>query len=439
MSETTKKLKALGLKILVGILTGLIYIKRYSILFLLFILSPLKHIGRWLLGHIILRVYRFYLFIKRTFLEAPIEQAKKLYHYLFPKFILHLTVILLCLAVVSNNIYAQVRPPENFGQKNLLNAVANEDHGSADTSNFIDQVGPYQPARSYLEQRNYLTAQPKEERLVGATPLLARKTEGYLALQDTEFYTIPETRNTILEYVIQPGDTVSDLSELFGISVNTILWANNLSVLSTLRPGQKLQILPVSGVIHKVARGDTVEKIATKYKSEKDKILALNPELAGGALSVGQSIVVPDGILTLTPRAAAPAKAPIIAPANVVPGVEMLWPVPSRRITQYFKWNHAAIDIGLPTGSSVWASDDGIIEYAGWSAGGWGNTIVINHGDGRKTRYSHLSKVLVAVGDTVTKGQNIALSGNTGRSTGPHLDYRIYINGRTVNPLYYIK
>jgi murein DD-endopeptidase MepM/ murein hydrolase activator NlpD len=242
-----------------------------------------------------------------------------------------------------------------------------------------------------------------------------------------------------VEYVVQPGDTVSDMAEQFGISVNTILWANNLSVLSTLRPGQKLQILPVSGVIHKVAKNDTVEKIATKYKSDKDKILAFNPELAGGALTVGQTIVVPDGILPLAPRPAAPARAPIIAPANVVPGVEMLWPVPVHRITQYFKWNHAAIDIGLPTGSSVWASDDGIIEYSGWSRGGWGNTIVVNHGDGRKTRYSHLSKVLVAVGDTVTKGQNIALSGNTGRSTGPHLDYRIYINGRTVNPLYYIK
>ena len=439
MSELNKKLKALGLKILVGILTGLIYIKRYSILFLLFILSPLKYVGHWLLDHVILRIYRLYLFIKRTVLEAPIEQAKKLYHYFFPKFILHFAVIILSLTVVSDGIYAQVNPSENFGQKNLLNAVANEDDGLVDTSNFIDQVGPYQPARSYLEQRNYLTAQPKEERLIGAVPLAAPKTEGYLALQDTEFYTIPETRNTVVEYVVQPGDTVSDMAEQFGISVNTILWANSLSVLSTLRPGQKLQILPVSGVLHKIVKNDTIDKIATKYKSEKDKILALNPELAGGALSVGQTIVVPDGILPLAPRPATPARAPIIAPANVVPGVEMLWPVPVHRITQYFKWNHAAIDIGLPTGSSVWASDDGIIEYSGWSRGGWGNTIVVNHGDGRKTRYSHLSKVLVAVGDTVTKGQNIALSGNTGRSTGPHLDYRIYINGRTVNPLYYIK
>jgi murein DD-endopeptidase MepM/ murein hydrolase activator NlpD len=117
----------------------------------------------------------------------------------------------------------------------------------------------------------------------------------------------------------------------------------------------------------------------------------------------------------------------------------MIWPTTSRRLTQYFKWNHAGIDIGEPTGSPLYASDEGIVEYAGWGRGGWGNTILINHGDGRKTRYSHASRILVHVGDFVSKGQTIALSGNTGRSTGPHLDFRIYINGRTVNPLDYVR
>jgi len=437
MSELNKKLKRLGLKILVGILTGLIYIKRYSILFLFFILSPIKYIGRWLLDHLILRLYRTYLFVRRTVLRTPIEQLKKLYYFLFPKFILHFSVMVITLATAGHGLYAQVRPPENFGTKNLLNTLVSQDEELAATSNFIEEVGPYQPAKSYLEQKNYLTAQPKEERQIGAAPSVTPKTEGYLAAENTEFYTIPETRNAVIEYIIQPGDTVSDLAEQFGLSVNTILWANNLSALGMLRPGQKLQIPPVSGILYKVAKNDTLEAIAKKYKSDKDKILAFNPRLGGAALTIGETIIIPDGVIPyVAPRVVAP---PTFAPANVIPGMEMLWPAPSHRITQYFKWNHAAIDIGLPTGNSVWAADDGIVEYSGWSRGGWGNTIVLNHGDGRKTRYSHLSKALAAVGNAVTKGQVIALSGNTGRSTGPHLDFRIYINGRTVNPLYYIK
>lgn len=437
MSELNKKFKQLGLKILVGILTGLIYIKRYSILFLFFILSPLKYVGHWLLDHLILRLYRTYLFARRTILRAPIEQLKKLYYFLFPKFILHFSVMVITLATAGHGLYAQVRPPENFGTKNLLNTLVSQDEELAADSDFIEVVGPYQPARLYLEQKNYLAAQPKEERQITEVLPPTPKTEGYLALQSTEFYTIPETRNTVIEYIIQPGDTVSDLAEQFSLSVNTILWANNLSVLSMLRPGQKLQIPPVSGILYKIAKNDTLEAIAKKYKSDKDKILAFNPELAGGVLSPGRTIIVPDGVMPyVAPRVTAP---PTFAPANVIPGMEMLWPVPSHRITQYFKWNHAALDIGLPTGNSVWASDDGIVEFSGWSRGGWGNTIVLNHGDGRKTRYSHLNKVLVTVGNAVTKGQAIALSGNTGRSTGPHLDFRIYVNGRTVNPLYYIK
>ena len=118
----------------------------------------------------------------------------------------------------------------------------------------------------------------------------------------------------------------------------------------------------------------------------------------------------------------------------------MLWPAVGRRITQYFKWRHQAIDIGGKNGiDPIYAAENGVVESAGWGRGGWGNTIIVNHGNGMKTRYSHANKIFVSPGETVQKGQTIALIGSTGRSTGPHVDFRVYITGRTVNPLQYMR
>ena len=98
---------------------------------------------------------------------------------------------------------------------------------------------------------------------------------------------------------------------------------------------------------------------------------------------------------------------------------------------------HKGVDWACPTGTIVFASSDGVVEYAGWG-NGYGNTILISHPDGRKTRVGHLSKILVSEGQSVTQGQTIGLSGSTGRSTGPHVHFEIYINGIQVNPLDYI-
>lgn len=95
---------------------------------------------------------------------------------------------------------------------------------------------------------------------------------------------------------------------------------------------------------------------------------------------------------------------------------------------------HKGVDWAVPIGTTVVASNGGTVTVAGW-ASGYGYAVYINHSDGRQTRYGHLSKVLVKPGQTVAQGERIALSGNTGRSTGPHLHFEIRINGEAVNPL----
>ena len=98
--------------------------------------------------------------------------------------------------------------------------------------------------------------------------------------------------------------------------------------------------------------------------------------------------------------------------------------------------NHQAIDWATPTGTAIWASSGGTVSVAGWQSG-YGYVVYINHPDGNQTRYGHLSKILVSVGQKVKQGQKIALSGNTGRSTGPHLHFELRVNGRPVNPYSY--
>lgn len=256
-------------------------------------------------------------------------------------------------------------------------------------------------------------------------------------------------RQEIIYYTIQNGDTISTIARRFGLTVNTILWANNLTAFSLIRPGDRLAILPYSGVLHTVKKGDTLAKIAQKYDIELEKILSCNT--LGNSLSVGQKIVIPGAKkITETVAVRRPTntnytgisviKNLIKNPGVKVSGNKMTWPTVGARITQYFSWRHNGVDIANKVGTPIYAADSGTVVIAqGGYNGGYGNTIVIDHGGGKKTRYGHASKLFVRVGDEVEKGENIAAMGSTGRSTGPHLHFEVLINGVRYNPLNYIR
>ncbi|NCN99529.1 M23 family metallopeptidase [Candidatus Falkowbacteria bacterium] len=256
----------------------------------------------------------------------------------------------------------------------------------------------------------------------------------------------PTHRTTITKYTVQNGDTVSRIAKQFGLTINTILWANNLTAYSLIRPGDILTILPYSGIQYTVKSGDTISAIANKYDIDGDKILSAN-NLSGG-LMAGATIILPGAqkITTIAVRSSSAASglsvisSLIKQPAVASSGNNMLWPTVGHRITQYFSWRHTGLDIANKIGTPLYAADDGVVTIAqgGWN-GGYGNTIVINHGGGIKTRYGHASKLFVKVGDVVKKGDNIAAMGSTGRSTGPHLHFEIIVNNVRVNPLNYIR
>jgi len=253
-------------------------------------------------------------------------------------------------------------------------------------------------------------------------------------------------RQEIVYYTVQSGDSVGTIAVEFDISVNTILWANNLSAYSLIRPGQQIKILSETGILHKVTRGENLSHISNKYNVEADKILESNKLIDASKLSIGQELMIPGGRKTAYAKASAStytgvsAVKDLFAPSSSTPvsGNKMNWPTVGHRITQYYSWRHTGLDIANKIGTPIYAADSGVVEIAGWGRG-YGNQILINHGGGKKTRYAHLSKFYVSKGDTVDKGQTLGAMGSTGWSTGSHLHFEVIINNRKYNPLNYIR
>jgi murein DD-endopeptidase MepM/ murein hydrolase activator NlpD len=243
-------------------------------------------------------------------------------------------------------------------------------------------------------------------------------------------------RREIEEYIVLKGDNLASIAKEFALNVNTLLWANNLYSWSTLKVGQKLIIPPIDGVLHTILKGESLDKIAKQYKIDKTQILAYNDVDEEQVLTVGTYLLIPGAKKQTVVTPSAPKV--VLIPSKIVGSLGLVWPASTKRITQYYSWRHQAIDIGAPMGTPIYAISDGVIEYSGWGTGyGW--EIIINHGNGMRTRYAHASKLLVQKGMHVEKGQVIALIGSTGWSTGPHLHFELYYNNQRVNPLQYLK
>ena len=254
-----------------------------------------------------------------------------------------------------------------------------------------------------------------------------------------------KVRDRVVEYTVAPGDTVSAIADKFEVSMDTIRWENKLASISSIKPGQKLRILPVTGVLHKVARGETIYTIAKKYDANPQAVVdypfnnfADNETFA---LAVGQELVVPDGKkpaeVLWSPSKYVAQNTPN---AGAVSGTgRFVWPI-AGRITQRFSWYHSGLDIATAYGTPVLAADSGTVMVAGWpDNSGYGIRVVIDHGNGLQTLYGHLSKVLVSAGQTINRGDQIGLEGSTGRSTGPHLHFEIHRGGARLNPLELLK
>ncbi|MFO0705205.1 MAG: M23 family metallopeptidase [Candidatus Andersenbacteria bacterium] len=256
-------------------------------------------------------------------------------------------------------------------------------------------------------------------------------------------------REGVIMYTVKSGDTLSSIADEFGLSLRTVLWANNLSETSTIKPFATLKILPLNGVVHKVVDGDTLSAIAQKYQASIDKIESFNNLANESAIRIGQELIIPGGIKPAPPKPAPSVGVSLASNGTGFGAVSSStgstgstgsfgWPLPCHYVSQYFGW-HTGLDIACPFGSPISAADGGTVIFASW-AGGYGYNVVIDHGGGYTTRYAHIKEggIHVRVGQQVSRGQYIADEGSTGWSTGPHCHFEIMLNGAFQNPLNYL-
>lgn len=255
-------------------------------------------------------------------------------------------------------------------------------------------------------------------------------------------------QHDFITYVVERGDTPNAIADRFGIQPETLLGGNpQLSEESSLlQTGVELIILPVDGVLHTVQPGDTLEGLEQRYGIPAEEIIAYEPNNLSFPyrLEPETQILVPGAVQELfvwTPPDLSSVRSSGIG-GNVDPVIvgtgTFIFPVNSRNYTQYYWYGHRGLDIALSEGSAVYATDTGTVTYAGWNNFGYGNLIVVNHGNGYETFYAHLSGINVVPGQIVYQGNVIGATGNTGNSSGPHIHYEIRVNGNQDDPCWYL-
>ncbi len=267
---------------------------------------------------------------------------------------------------------------------------------------------------------------------------------------------IPERENTeVITHLVAANDSLFGLADQYNIKPESILWSN-YDVLQdnphSLRPGMELQIPPIDGIYYQWEVGDTFESVAEKFKTDPELIISWignDLDLLNPVVKAGDMVMIPGGqrefqqwIIPTIARGAAGVSSGVYGSGacsgpfeGLYGGGGFIWPTIGHSLSGNDYWSgHLAIDIGLVVGEPVSAADTGVVVFAGWSTGGYGNVVIIDHGNGYQTLYAHLSAVTVGCGQSVLQGQTIGLGGSTGNSTGAHLHFEVRFQGGFVNP-----
>jgi murein DD-endopeptidase MepM/ murein hydrolase activator NlpD len=279
----------------------------------------------------------------------------------------------------------------------------------------------------------------------------------------------------ISQYTVKSGDSLSEIAQNYGVSVNTILWANNITDKSTIKAGTVLVILPVSGIQHTVRSGDTLSSLAAKFGADAGDIAQFNGLPADGSLQAGSTIIIPGGELPSSAESSSPSSSHTTKTSSNTKGTTsssfhtaavtskpssssvassgsnlgkmnysdesgnpyrggggsalhgfFVNPLPGALLTQGLH-GIDAVDLGAPSGTSIHAAAAGTVILArtgGWN-GGYGNYVILDNGHGVETLYAHMSEVKAEVGSTVSAGEVIGYVGMTGDATGPHLHFEV--------------
>lgn len=263
-------------------------------------------------------------------------------------------------------------------------------------------------------------------------------------------------RDTVVEYEVASGDSLFGIAEEYEVEPETILYAN-YGVLNDdphlISIGDKLKIPPVDGILYEWQQYDTLEEVAARYHAEVDNILLYSGndlDITNPVIDPGANIMIPGGyrdlvqtwVVAVTAGTNSGVTATIAGPGSCTPtggyygSLSFVWPTPYYgQISGNDYWSgHQGIDAMCYEGDSIFASDSGVVIYAGSISGGYGNLVAIDHQNGYLTLYAHLSGFAVSCGQSVTQGSVIAYCGSTGNSTGAHLHFEVRYDSGFINP-----
>jgi LysM repeat protein len=334
-----------------------------------------------------------------------------------------LGTVIIFSVICSGTIYSLILPIFNSFESIVIGEQVSakgikSNYYNSQTMNLLAYVANYDPN----PDRSYETVPVIDDQTL--SPDLARTNSS------------SENSTQISTYVVREGDTVSSVAKMFNVSINTVLWANDLTSKSYLKSGQTLVILPVTGIKYSVQKNDSVIGIAKMYKADVNEIYSFNDIDSSTKLTIGQELIIPNAETSISSYVSRPVsgfKGPIYEPVLVdvkkLPNFEGYYacPVPSGRLSQDLHGKNG-IDLAAPLGTPMKASADGTViiskSNGAWN-GAYGNFVVISHANNTQTLYAHMSKSIVAVGEKVNKGQTIGYIGMTGLTTGPHIHFEV--------------
>jgi murein DD-endopeptidase MepM/ murein hydrolase activator NlpD len=436
--------------------------------FVRIIYEALRPVGRIVLRFFILPIYGFLVMSRLKFNRLALPARGFALFLITNKYLFHFSLILAATGTVYANLQTQQALAHDAGQQSLLYTImTNGETEIIQEEIRFDEIVPetQRLALGTIEAMPHIDFDYSSDE--DDTLLSVPQMPGTVVLrpmdqeEESKANVVQRVRSGVETYTVKAGDSLGTIARDFDIDVGTILWANNLSERQYIRPGDQLKILPVSGVLVSIKSGDTLGAIAKKYNGDLEEIMRAN-QLADEIVPVGKELIIPGGEppKIVQERAIAVSRdqlrepgvtqysapsetaANVNKPADVVEQAittKLLWPTSGRVITQYYGWRHTGLDIDGDYTSPLYASEDGVVDVSGWNSGGYGLQVLISHAGGIKTRYAHASKLFVKAGDSVKRGQVIAMMGSTGRSTGSHIHYEVIVNGAKVNPLLYIR
>lgn len=437
------------------IIKGLSWFRRTIALFFIgIIFRPigffLKFIYKYGGKFIILKLYKIYRPIKAYF---STEFVKNKFLALFGKrYVIHLVIIIIAIFVTTSNISAREKDSVllKFEGESIISELVKEgefDDAPEIIEEIIDinKIGTQKIANYYFdENKGVLVYNPQLSTTEDDAGEIYDDSNVISGSSIINTDVTPKERTETIVYEVQTGDTVSSIAKQFNITSKTIIWENDLGNNGFIKPGQKLTILPVTGISYTVKKYDTIGKISNKYDVSESEIMHINDIASASSLQIGQKLIIPGGVITTpvvsntTVVRTKPATQEKVKIASAIKSTTSLqWPASCNVITQYFFYGHQGLDIACKLGTPIYAAEDGVVETSGWMTG-YGKMIKIRHSSSMETLYGHFSTLLVQSGEAVNRGDVIGLMGSTGWSTGSHLHFEVRVGNAKKNPLSYL-